>query len=122
MISVKSAGEIAIMREGGRILAQVLEELMGGVRPGMSTLELDKSAEEKIRKAGAKPAFLHYQGFPNTLCASLNNEVVHFTAEGLNHLIYKSSRSERNRNDQITKFKLLSKAKTRIDCSICSVL
>ncbi|HCM36848.1 MAG: type I methionyl aminopeptidase [Candidatus Wildermuthbacteria bacterium RIFCSPLOWO2_02_FULL_47_9c] len=77
MISVKSAGEIAIMREGGRILAQVLEELMGGVRPGMSTLELDKSAEEKIRKAGAKPAFLHYQGFPNTLCASLNNEVVH---------------------------------------------
>ena len=65
------------MREGGRILAQALEELMSQVRPGISTAELDKSAEEKIRRAGAKPAFLHYQGFPNTLCASLNDEVVH---------------------------------------------
>ncbi len=59
------------------MIAKIMGELMQEVRPGVSTAELDRSAEEKIRKAGAKPAFLHYQGFPNTLCASLNDEVVH---------------------------------------------
>ncbi|MBI2098320.1 MAG: type I methionyl aminopeptidase [Candidatus Wildermuthbacteria bacterium] len=77
MIPIKTPQEIAIMREGGRILARIMDELIAQVRPGMSTAQLDKSAEEKILKAGAKPAFKGYQGFPATLCASVNEEVVH---------------------------------------------
>jgi len=71
----------------------------------------DISNYDKIRE----DAHGFYQKIGAIRCHALNNEVVHFTAEGLNHLIYKSSRSERNRNDQITKFKLLSKAKTIIE-------
>lgn len=77
MISLKSPEEIAIMREGGRMLAQIMQELISEVMPGVSTDQLDKSAEEKIREAGATPAFLNYEGFPRTLCASVNEEVVH---------------------------------------------
>lgn len=77
MISLKSPEEIAIMREGGRMLAQIMRELISEVMPGVSTDQLDKSAEKKIREAGAKPAFLNYEGFPRTLCASVNEEVVH---------------------------------------------
>jgi len=77
MITIKTKEEIDIMREGGHMLAEIMKELMSQVKPGVSTGDLDRSAEEKIRKAGAKPAFLNYQGFSRTLCASLNEEVVH---------------------------------------------
>ncbi len=77
MIPIKTLQEIAIMREGGRILARIMDELIVQVRPGVSTAQLDKIAEGKILKAGAKPAFKDYQGFPATLCASVNEEVVH---------------------------------------------
>ena len=77
MTPIKILQEIAIMREGGRILARIMDELIVQVRPGVSTAQLDKIAEGKILKAGAKPAFKDYQGFPATLCASVNEEVVH---------------------------------------------
>lgn len=65
------------MREGGRMLAHIMEELISRVQPGVSTVQLDQFAEQKIRQAGAKPAFLNYEGFPATLCTSVNEEVVH---------------------------------------------
>lgn len=71
----------------------------------------DISNYEKIR--GDAHGF--YQKIGALRCPALNTELVHFTAEGFNHLIYKGNRSERNKNDQITKFKLLSKAKTIIE-------
>ena len=77
MISVKTPQEIEIMREGGHMLAQIMKELIAEVKPGISTGELDKKAAAKILKAGVKPAFKNYQGFPKTMCVSINNEVVH---------------------------------------------
>ena len=77
MIPIKKPQEIAIMREGGRLLAQIMEELIKEVRPGVSTGQLDKAAAQKVRGAGAMPAFLNYQGFPRTMCTSVNEEVVH---------------------------------------------
>jgi len=77
MIPIKTPQELAIMREGGSMLSQIMEELILQVGPGVSTKQLDKIAEQKIREAGATPAFLNYQGFPATLCASVNEEVVH---------------------------------------------
>lgn len=77
MISIKTPQEIAIMREGGHILAGIVDELISQVQPSVNTAQLDKIAEAKILKAGAKPAFKDYQGFPATLCASVNEEVVH---------------------------------------------
>jgi methionyl aminopeptidase len=77
MISIKTPQEIAIMREGGHMLSVILAEVSAEVKPGISTGELDKIAEDKIVKAGAKPAFKNYQGFPGTMCASVNEEVVH---------------------------------------------
>ena len=77
MIPIKTPQEIAIMRKGGRILAGIMDELIAQAQPGASTAQLDKIAEGKILKAGAKPAFKNYQGFPATLCASVNEEVVH---------------------------------------------
>jgi methionyl aminopeptidase len=77
MISIKTTQEIAIMREGGHMLAQIMKELIAAVQPGISTGELDKLAKQKIEKAGAKPAFTNYQGFPRTICTSVNEQVVH---------------------------------------------
>lgn len=65
------------MREAGRITARALRLVGEHVRPGMTTLELDQIAEEVIRQAGALPAFKGYRGFPATICASINHEVVH---------------------------------------------
>ena len=76
-VDVKSPGEIAVMREAGRIVAEVLEMLSQATLPGTTTLELDRLAESEIRKRKAKPAFLGYRGFTHTLCASINEEVVH---------------------------------------------
>ncbi|NLA10659.1 MAG: type I methionyl aminopeptidase [Firmicutes bacterium] len=77
MITIKSKREISLMRDSGRVAASVLEELKRIVEPGITTAELDKVAERMIRKAGGEPAFLGYQGFPASICASVNSEVVH---------------------------------------------
>ena len=77
MIELKTAREIAIMRRAGAVVGQVLEELRRAVRPGITTQALDALAREGIVRRGAAPAFLGYRGFPATLCASVNDEVVH---------------------------------------------
>jgi methionyl aminopeptidase len=77
VIELKSPREIALMRRGGHILADVVERLHASVKPGMSTLEIDEDVEEFIRGRGAKPAFKGYRGFPATVCISINEEVVH---------------------------------------------
>ncbi len=74
---IKTPEEIKIMAEGGKILAEVLKEVEKMVKPGITTLELDRAAEALILKRGAKPAFKGYEGFPFTLCASVNEVVVH---------------------------------------------
>lgn len=77
MIILKSPEEVDKIRRAGRIVADVLQELKKQVKPGMTTLDLDQMAEEGIRKRGGQPAFKGYRGFPATLCASVNNEIVH---------------------------------------------
>ncbi len=78
MIQLKSAREIDLMAQGGQILARTVELLRGSVRPGMSTLDLDKLAEDFIRShEGATPAFKGLYGFPGSICSSINNEIVH---------------------------------------------
>jgi methionyl aminopeptidase len=77
MIHLKTEEEINIMAEGGKILAAVLAEIEKMAKPGITTLELDKAAEALIVKHGAKPAFKGYQKFPYSLCASVNENVVH---------------------------------------------
>lgn len=77
MIEIKTAGQLQIMRRAGRVVGEVLELLRDAVRPGITTLDLDALAQETIRSRGAKPAFKGYRGFPATLCASINDEVVH---------------------------------------------
>lgn len=89
MISVKTPQEIEIMREGGHILASIMQELIAEVRPGVSTGKLDKLAEAKILKAGAKPAFQNYQGFPRVMCTSVNDQVVH-TIPSETHILKES--------------------------------
>lgn len=76
-ISIKSEREIELMRESGRILAQVLKELESLVQPGISTLDIDKRCYEIIKSYDCEPSFLNYNGFPASLCISLNSEVVH---------------------------------------------
>ena len=77
MIIRKSADELTKMRRAGRITAQTIAEVLEAVRPGASTLDLDRVAEARIRAEGAVPSFKGYRGFPATICASLNNEIVH---------------------------------------------
>ena len=77
MIARRSPAEIERMRAANGLVAQVLSELRRLVAPGVSTLELDGVAERKIRAVGAVPAFKGYQGYPATLCASVNEAVVH---------------------------------------------
>jgi methionyl aminopeptidase len=76
-IETKSPAEIAAMRDAGRVVAQTLQVLSQAAAAGMTTLELDRIAAAELQKAGAKPAFLGYRGFPATLCVSINSEVVH---------------------------------------------
>ncbi len=82
MISIKTAKEIEIMKEAGRMLAGVIEELRKNVRPGISTKELDNLAEGLILKMGARCNFKGYEGFPACVCTSLNEEVVHAPPSG----------------------------------------
>lgn len=77
MISIKTQEELALMREAGRIVAITLDHLTKMVKPGVSTADLNAAAEETIRQHGAIPSFLGYAGFPASLCASINEEVVH---------------------------------------------
>jgi len=74
---IKSSAEIVAMREGGAMLAQVLRVVTEQVKPGMSTLDLSRLADTKLTKLGGKAAFKGYQGFPESLCVSVNDEVVH---------------------------------------------
>ncbi|MGG6294394.1 type I methionyl aminopeptidase [Leptolyngbya sp. AN02str] len=76
-IYIKSAEEIAIMRQSAKIVATVLKEISELVEPGMTTADLDAHAEKRIREMGATPSFKGYHGFPGSICASINNEVVH---------------------------------------------
>ena len=76
-MKLKAPQEIEIMREGGHILAEVLDVLVASVRVGMPTEELDIMARKLIEARGAKPSFLNYNGFPAALCVSINEEVVH---------------------------------------------
>jgi len=77
MIELKSPAQVAHMREAGRILADAFRTCRDLVKPGVSTLEIDREVETLIRARKAKPAFKGYRGFPATICASINEEVVH---------------------------------------------
>ncbi|WP_347489952.1 type I methionyl aminopeptidase [Desulfoscipio sp. XC116] len=77
MIICKSEREVSYMREAGRVVAGVFTELAGVIKPGVTTAELDRIAEEYILSKGAKPAFKGLYGFPATICASVNEQVVH---------------------------------------------
>ena len=74
---LKSTGEIDLMDQANAIVHGVLDGLAELIRPGITTLELDRYAEERVRAAGAVPAFLNYRGFPATLCTSINDVIVH---------------------------------------------
>ena len=77
MIQLKNPDQIKIMREAGRITGEALLVARDHVRPGISTYELDRLVREHIEKAGAKPSFLGYGGFPGSACVSINDEVIH---------------------------------------------
>lgn len=76
-IEIKSPREIDIMRQSARIVATVLKEISQLVQPGMTTADLDAYAEKRIREMDATPSFKGYHGFTGSICASINNEVVH---------------------------------------------
>lgn len=76
-VAIKSREEIALMREAGRIVSEILDALEKAVAPGVTTWDLDALAEKLIYQKGARPAFKGYHGFPACLCASVNHEVVH---------------------------------------------
>jgi methionyl aminopeptidase len=77
MIEIKSRGELEAMRAAGLVVARALDLLAKAVKPGVSTAELDELAEQTIRDAGAVPSFKGYHGFPASICASVNSQVVH---------------------------------------------
>ncbi|MDF2459083.1 MAG: map [Nitrospira sp.] len=77
MIILKTPDEIAMMAKASRVVAEALEVLKSAVKPGVSTDELDRLAEAEIRGRGAIPAFKGYRNYPKTLCASVNEQVVH---------------------------------------------
>jgi methionyl aminopeptidase len=76
-IEVKTPAQVAAMRKAGLVVGRTLEVLRDAVRAGVTTGELDAIAEDAIRTAGAVPSFLGYQGFPASICTSVNDEVVH---------------------------------------------
>ncbi len=77
MINIKSAREIEKLRQGGEILARILDEVIKKVEPGVSTQELNNAAESLMQQHKVKPSFKNYQGYPAVLCTSVNNQVVH---------------------------------------------
>lgn len=76
-VTIKSAKEIELMREAGRLLEIVHEEMGKIIRPGISTMEINEYGDRLIKKFGCKPNFLNYGGFPASICVSVNEEVVH---------------------------------------------
>lgn len=76
-VTIKSKKEIALMREAGKILEDVHNQLAEIIRPGISTLEIDQFGEKAIRSYGCIPNFLNYNGYPASICVSVNDEVVH---------------------------------------------
>jgi methionyl aminopeptidase len=76
-VVLKSSREIEKMRRAGQVVHEVLELVRGQIKPGVTTLDLEKAAEERTKKLGARPAFKGYHGFPCCLCTSVNSEVVH---------------------------------------------
>ena len=77
MVTIKSAHEIELMRAAGKILGKVHQDLGKELKPGMTTLEIDRIGEEMIRSYGCIPSFKNYQGYPASVCVSVNEEVVH---------------------------------------------
>jgi methionyl aminopeptidase len=82
VIVCRSADEIDRMRQAGRLVGEVLTELAAVVAPGVSTADLDRLAEKRIEEAGAVAAFKGYHGYPATICASVNDEVIHGIPSG----------------------------------------
>jgi methionyl aminopeptidase len=82
VIVCRSAAELEQMREAGRLVGEVLTELMAHVAPGVTTADLDALAEKRIMRAGAVPAFKGYHGYPATICTSINEEVIHGIPSG----------------------------------------
>ena len=82
MLLIKNESALKLMAQGGKLLASCMEMLENSIKPGMSTLELDKLAYKYIISNGAKPSFLGMYGFPNTLCISVNDEVIHGIPKG----------------------------------------
>ncbi len=76
-ITIKSSREIEIMREAGNILAIVHEEMAKAIKPGISTWDIDKIGYDVIKSYGCTPSFLNYNGYPASICVSVNDEVVH---------------------------------------------
>lgn len=76
-VTIKSAREIELMRAAGKILAKVHQDLGNAIKPGMSTWEINRLGDEMIRDYGCIPSFLNYQGYPASVCVSVNDEVVH---------------------------------------------
>jgi methionyl aminopeptidase len=82
VIICRSIDELERMREAGRLVGEVLAELAALVAPGVTTADLDAAAEKRIARAGATPAFKGYHGYPATICASINDEVIHGIPSG----------------------------------------
>jgi methionyl aminopeptidase len=82
VIVCRSSAELERMRDAGRLVGEVLAELAAYVAPGVTTADLDALAEKRIAKAGATPAFKGYHGYPATICASINDEVIHGIPSG----------------------------------------
>ncbi len=76
-VSIKNAREIELMRHAGELLEKVHDELGKAIRPGISTWDIDHLGEEIIRSFGCTPNFLHYEGYPASICVSVNDEIVH---------------------------------------------
>ena len=82
MITIKNAAQLAKMREAGAMLHDVLTQLKGKIEPGITTKELDRFAEKLIRSYGAVPSFLNYEGYPASICTSVDSQVVHGIPSG----------------------------------------
>ena len=76
-VTIKSEREIELMRKAGEILARTHEELAAAIRPGMTTMDIDRLGEKLIRSHGCIPSFKNYNGYPGSICVSVNDEVVH---------------------------------------------
>src|SRR5256885_7003657 len=77
VINLKTPHELGIMRRAGLALSKVTEELVRHCRPGVKTADIDKLADRRIREAGGRPGFLGYNGFPKSICISINDEAAH---------------------------------------------